>query len=337
MLAFLSQKIKIKNVKAGAFVFSTLFVLSFGVYSFADTQSASSKNIFQDADQDGLSNDEEVLYKTDPNNSDTDGDGYSDGAEVKGGYDPTKASPGDKLATIEDIEERKNEAILVGNKDALGKVNLTDEVSAQVAATLKESVDSKKELSLDELRDTIEKTMTAKISTDTLPEIDEKSIKIQKQKYSSLSEADRAAKIKEDTINYTTAVSYILVNNSPVQMQSDVDMQKLASFMMTNSMGMLSGGNNALLDDFSQKGKLITEQLSSVVVPENMLDIHMKALRLAQYTTTFKDNIQSAGGNDPLAQISSLAKVQGFMGLFSELTTDMQASLRESGVEASPL
>ncbi|MFA5358874.1 MAG: hypothetical protein WC310_03590 [Patescibacteria group bacterium] len=42
-----------------------------------------------DSDLDGLFDKEEVyIYKTDPLNSDTDGDGYKDGQEVKGGYDP---------------------------------------------------------------------------------------------------------------------------------------------------------------------------------------------------------------------------------------------------------
>ncbi|MFH1745098.1 MAG: hypothetical protein ABH881_02945 [bacterium] len=42
-----------------------------------------------DTDHDDLFDLEEVtIYKTDPNNSDTDGDGYSDGEEVKNGYNP---------------------------------------------------------------------------------------------------------------------------------------------------------------------------------------------------------------------------------------------------------
>lgn len=42
-----------------------------------------------DSDFDGLSDYEEVrMYSTDPLNADTDGDGYEDGEEVEGGYDP---------------------------------------------------------------------------------------------------------------------------------------------------------------------------------------------------------------------------------------------------------
>lgn len=42
-----------------------------------------------DTDGDGLTDGEEVkVYKTDPLKADTDGDGYSDGAEVEAGYNP---------------------------------------------------------------------------------------------------------------------------------------------------------------------------------------------------------------------------------------------------------
>lgn len=42
-----------------------------------------------DTDDDGLSDREEIkVYKTDPLNPDTDGDSYKDGVEVKGGYNP---------------------------------------------------------------------------------------------------------------------------------------------------------------------------------------------------------------------------------------------------------
>ena len=42
-----------------------------------------------DTDDDELTDRDEIkVFKTDPNNPDTDGDGFSDGEEVRGGYDP---------------------------------------------------------------------------------------------------------------------------------------------------------------------------------------------------------------------------------------------------------
>ena len=45
-----------------------------------------------DSDGDGLSDSEEALLGTDPNNADSDGDGISDGDEVANGTDPLTAS-----------------------------------------------------------------------------------------------------------------------------------------------------------------------------------------------------------------------------------------------------
>ena len=47
--------------------------------------------IVTDSDNDGLSDDMEKVYGTDPNKADTDGDGYNDGDEVNGGFNPNGA------------------------------------------------------------------------------------------------------------------------------------------------------------------------------------------------------------------------------------------------------
>lgn len=51
----------------------------------------------QDVDNDGLTNREESYWNTDPNNSDTDGDGYLDGEEVVSGHDPLIPAPNDLI------------------------------------------------------------------------------------------------------------------------------------------------------------------------------------------------------------------------------------------------
>lgn len=48
--------------------------------------------VFEDTDNDGLTDAEEVLTETDPTNPDSDGDGFLDGEEVAAGTDPNDAS-----------------------------------------------------------------------------------------------------------------------------------------------------------------------------------------------------------------------------------------------------
>lgn len=57
------------------------------------------KKLQQDSDADGLRDWAEVLYHTDPQKSDTDGDGTPDGEEVKLGRNPAAPGPDDLMAT----------------------------------------------------------------------------------------------------------------------------------------------------------------------------------------------------------------------------------------------
>lgn len=67
----------------------------------------------RDTDEDGLKDWEEIIYRTDPQNSDTDGDETNDGDEIKNGRNPIAKGPNDKnpeprtdsLGSEEDPEE----------------------------------------------------------------------------------------------------------------------------------------------------------------------------------------------------------------------------------------
>ena len=50
--------------------------------------SPTANTALDDPDEDGLTNAEEEFYGTDPDNADTDGDGFSDSEEVRAGFDP---------------------------------------------------------------------------------------------------------------------------------------------------------------------------------------------------------------------------------------------------------
>lgn len=55
------------------------------------------EKLYMDSDNDGISDIEELRLKTDPFNPDTDGDGFLDGVEYIGGYDPLDPSPAEKI------------------------------------------------------------------------------------------------------------------------------------------------------------------------------------------------------------------------------------------------
>ncbi|MDT8429716.1 MAG: hypothetical protein RQ757_13245 [Pseudomonadales bacterium] len=97
--------------------------------------------VFPDTDEDGLTDPEETLHNTDPNNPDTDGDGVNDGDEVAAGTDPTTPdvldTDGDGLA--DDIDACVNSivstTVSINDVDS-GVINTVDALGCSVADSL---------------------------------------------------------------------------------------------------------------------------------------------------------------------------------------------------------
>jgi len=96
-----------KSLRYFLYILIILAIVSVGGYFFYNKNKTSTyvsgiigttkQNTNIDRDNDGLRDWEEILWKTNPDNNDTDGDGTSDGDEVKEGRDPTIKGPADKL------------------------------------------------------------------------------------------------------------------------------------------------------------------------------------------------------------------------------------------------
>lgn len=79
------------------------------------------KNDLGDSDKDGLIDRDEVYWRTDINNPDTDGDGFKDGEEVLTGHNPLVKGPDDFLDPTQNATQRITElaigGILAGDLD----------------------------------------------------------------------------------------------------------------------------------------------------------------------------------------------------------------------------
>lgn len=324
------QDISKRSARISFFLFFVLVSLSFTFFVMADDQ-VTNKNIFQDSDQDGLSNDEEALYKTDPLNKDTDGDGYMDGVEVESGYDPLRPAPGDKLITGPGV---RDETETVVTQDT---VTLTDQVSTQVADLVQSKIEDTSELTVDDINATVENIMNQADQEVVLPEISTDEIKIKKLS-SKLKGTQRAEQEKEDAVEYLTVMAYILANNSPKKFSTENDLSSLLTSLGSQSLTAITLGNQKYLEDLAKMGKKILSETKDIAVPESMVELHMKALKLARYAMQLKDEVGKNGGSeDPMGTIASFAKIQGFFGAVAGFSQELYGMLSDLGIEEIPI
>ncbi|TAK96674.1 hypothetical protein EPO05_01180 [Patescibacteria group bacterium] len=338
---------KIKQAQVVYFVFAGLLIFGFAVLAMAEDHAASTQNVFQDADQDGLSDEEERVIGADPLKKDTDGDGYSDGAEIKSGYDPLKPAPGDRLVSTMQAEaigqvagvstEGKADSTAAANTEA-GQAgeqekNLTNVLSAKIATLVQE----KKDVSINDVDSVISETMAKDVTFEDLPEVDPALIKIKKQDYGKLSEAERIAKEREDALKYLTAVGYILLNNAPTKITSMADLSNLSSNFQSQALMLISNFSNAsYFSQFEGMAKNVTEQLSVVEVPQQFISLHIKGLKLAKYGETLKDKIRP-NPNDPVASIVGFSEARGFALLLGSFGSEVQSEFEKLGIKELPI
>lgn len=320
---------KIKDIQLSAFVLFSLVILSFAFYIYAEESLSINKNIFLDTDQDGLSDEEEKLYGTNPRDNDTDKDGYSDGTEVKGGYNPTKPAPGDKIITA---SKTKEESSPENNKDASLEKNLTKEIAKKISAIVESDNPDDKEISAEEMKSLVAESLEPKESEDDFPEVDPSEIKIKKQNYGNLSEEKAKEKKKEDFTNYIVGMYYILSSNSPEPITSARDITAIANSLFSQISSAILTRNPESLKDLASSGQKILEQMKDIEVPEELADMHIKGLRFAKYAVILKDSL-SPKKDDPMADIANLSKIQAFVENIINFSNDAQKKFTEYGLQ----
>ncbi len=317
------------NARVSLFLFLALFGLSASFFVFAD-DTTSANSIFQDSDQDGLSNEEEALYGTDPLNKDTDGDGYSDGVEVESGYDPLKPSPGDKLDTTSQAVTSPTSVVTDGSQ------TMTDQVSSEIANMVQNN-GTGEDVTLQSINDAVQKVMSGTADEEiVLPDVNMDDIKI-KPISKKLKGEEKAAKEKEQAIEYLTVMAYILANNSPKTFHSENELGSVMSSLATDSLSAIALGNDAYLEKLSEKGAKMLKEINDVEVPEGMLDVHVKAIKMAKYAIQLKDEVKGKQTQDPIGQIASLTKAQGFLAVVADFSQEVFQKLSDYGIQEIPI
>lgn len=303
--------IKIKHLKKAFLIFACFTLAGFNYFSFV--QASDEKNSVvcdkaKDSDCDGLTNSEESLYGTDAKKSDSDNDGYSDGVEVKSGYDPTKPSPGDKITTTTAINPEFNTTAS----------NVTDKFSTD----LQELVASKKDgtISTSEISTFVDTQLTNNGSTsvtlDTLPTVDETQIKILPQQYSNLNAEDRKQKEIDDAKKYVQSVLYILIANAPDSVLQAPNFAAVQQELL-NQISKLSDSTSKgeYFIDMGNRVTIVATQLNDLEVPETMKNLHVTFLRLAMGLMLLQNEPSTV--NDPIARISTITKAGAFLQLYA--------------------
>jgi hypothetical protein len=322
-----TKTIRVKDINLSVFVLLFLVVSSFSFYVFAQDYSDSDKNVFLDSDQDGLTDLEERSYGTDPGNRDTDSDGYSDGSEVKAGYDPLVPAPGDRLS--EETSQVEISPEVAGETD---ENNLTEKIAQKISEISQNPDAEEQELSMEEIKSLVSESLNSDFSEADLPEIEKDSILIKKQNYDSLSDEKAEEKRKEDFTNYITAIFYIFSSNSPRPITSASDIISISSEMATEITSAMTSRDSKAIAELQQSSENILEQIKEVEVPEELLEIHTKALSFALYGKSLGDDALSSKGDDPLRDIAVFSRVEGLIGSLLEFSEEVQEEFEKYGL-----
>ncbi len=310
-----------KRINFVFILYSFLVVGTFFVWS--SFQAVRGENIFLDSDQDGLSNEEERLYKTNANERDTDGDGYADGVEVKSGYDPLRPAPGDKLFAGTSKSENQS--------TSLDEENLTQKFSEEVASIITEKGSAGEEITLEDLDQRLQKILSGDNADLSLPPIDLKGLRIKNPVSESLSAEEKKAKEKEQAVKYLTAMAYILAQNSPQQFSNENELTHSAQLLSGQVTNFFATGTGEVLGALSENGRNVLEQSKEVEVPHHLLPLHIKAIQLAEYSIALEKEAKPNPA-DPIAQIESMVKIQSLIGAYISYANELQTKLAEYDV-----
>jgi hypothetical protein len=302
-------------------------VLLLGVFSFFSFADDTNLTLFDDFDRDGVSNGEESSYGTDPTNSDTDHDGYSDGVEIESGYNPLVPAPDDRIVQADAPKQ------IVASQSQTS--NITQKVAENVVSYLADAQESgDKEITSEDFSKVMASAVNKEVVFSDVPPIDISEFTVKKQDYDGLSKREKEEQMKQDAIEYFTAVSYIFISNFPNGFfdRSPEAFQAEVMKNMNNFSGSLT--SYAFFESMAGNAIAAEKQVNEVEVPEEMLEIHTQGLYLLRYIETlYQDGGYKKSSTDITPMIATLAQIQGLIEKSSDFQTKITEKMQKYGIE----
>lgn len=322
---------KIKQLKFILLILCIVFFAGFNYFSFAasdDGSSGKSSIANIDSDKDGLSDTEEALYGTAVDVADTDGDGYSDGVEVKSGYDPLRPAPGDKL-TVENTA-----ASVAQTTSSATDLTLTDSFTADFQAFLASK--NGQTISTADIQNFTETALAGKVNAtdfESIPTVERSQLKIKPQNYAALSVADKKKVLQKDAAEYLNQILYLLISNAPITIATAEEFSVFQADFLNRLTAPSDPENLVYFAELATRLDAFSQQLNTVEVPETMVDLHLKFVKIINGCLSLRNKASLTDASDPMGNMITLTRANNLLKIFSDfLINDFQVYFKQIGL-----
>jgi len=261
-----------------------------------------------DCDSDGLENWQEAVYHTDPNNPDTDGDGYLDGEEVASGYDPTIPAPNDALPGTDPSAPRPLPKNLT--------TQLADILTQKVSAG---EFDPSSLNTIDPNDPTV--PYNSQVLDDALAQI---ATRVQTD-YALPAVKDSDILIAPSVTTYQDVVSYVNDMSVAVRASDEVNALNLSETDIIKDAVTNQNTQNIALVLSSYQAALARAE--KIVVPKDFIDIHKKQLALLMLQEKIFDALKNMQ-SDPLNADAALETYPSVTDMYKQLSDDLNAKIQ---------
>ncbi|MDD5752343.1 MAG: hypothetical protein PHT82_02320, partial [Candidatus Portnoybacteria bacterium] len=282
------MKLKIKKsnliILPVAIIFAVGLILFIGAYAKKDAFSQftlwgakettiSSQTI--DSDNDGLKDWEENLYKTDPWNPDTDGDGYLDGEEINSGHNPLVKGPNDNQVFY---------PLPVGDK-----YNITNKIFADFSSVLNSYIEQKNQYAQDHPNIKSPKEYLSQTSSETLTEMFTRAMSDNENNWTI--QVNAILEQLPEIFNIEIIDNDIIITDDNSSKAINAYIQKLFSVIksadfLLNETNLVLLKDSLISEDFAQiDGLILTNDetialLLNYPVPSSIKNMHKQFLKL---------------------------------------------------------